>query len=312
MGLEHEKLAEDLAFNLGGTPYLDVPLGSIYLNKTIQRADVITIKPSYNRFCLSIYEVKHSRSDFLSDIRTDKWKGYLPHCHRFYFAVEKGVATKEDIPEPAGLIIRGDKGWKVVKSAKVQDITIPQDTMLSLLFMKERLSVKEKRIENQFYYSSKYGEDDYKERKKAFGKQVADILKHKKDFDLATEEYYREKSTLEYYSEQMKDILLKTTGTTGKWEFNLMIKQILFFFNSLNDLLNDIGNILPNSKTNEILELKETLNNILLSKNILSLNTLTKKEEIYYNDFMSKVEVIIKQAEEILNKNEYLEKEFRI
>ena len=135
---QHNELAENLA-DIKGTNYLDVPLGSVWLEKP-QRADVVEIKPSYTRFCVSIYEIKISRADFLSDIRSEKWKGYLEHCHRFYFAVPSGMVKKEEIPKEAGLIVRGETGWTTVKAANNRYGEIPYTTLLSLLFMRQRIN----------------------------------------------------------------------------------------------------------------------------------------------------------------------------
>ena len=118
-----------------------MPLASVFLNHNFMRADVVDIKPSYTRFCLSIYEVKENRSDFLSDIRAGKWKGYLPFCHRFYFATKKSVCKKDEIPDGVGLIQIGDKGWYSVKSAKCRDIDYTPETfqmLQSLLFYRQK------------------------------------------------------------------------------------------------------------------------------------------------------------------------------
>jgi len=113
----HNELAEDLA-NIKGTNFLDVPLGSVWLERP-QRADVVEVKPSYTRFCVSIYEIKVSRADFHSDIRTEKWKGYLEHCHRFYFTLPSGLVKKREVPEGAGLIVRGETGWSTLFRCQV-------------------------------------------------------------------------------------------------------------------------------------------------------------------------------------------------
>lgn len=194
----HDELAEDLAIAKGPTPFLNVPLGSIWLQQDRNRkasldilnsegaeayykaqknqkqphlADVIIIKPSYTRFCVSIFEIKISRSDFLSDIRSGKWMGYLKHCHRFYFAVAQGVAKKEDIPEEAGLIIRGPNGWQVQKGAPVIDNEIPQETLMSMLFVKQRETLRERnrdRVINAFHHNRQQND-----RARAIGKELA-------------------------------------------------------------------------------------------------------------------------------------------
>lgn len=143
----HNELLEDLAI-AKGAPYKNVNLGGAYgfickhaegtLKGGAYVADVLRVRPSYTRFCVDIYEVKVSRSDFLSDIRTGKWKNYLPHCHRFYFAIKSGIAKKEEIPKEAGLLIRGDKGWSTNKMAENRNITVPYDTLLSVIFYRQR------------------------------------------------------------------------------------------------------------------------------------------------------------------------------
>lgn len=169
---KHDELAEDLAVAKGGIPYLNVCLGSPWLNGRKQktpRADLVVCKPSYRRFCLAIFEIKVTRADFLSDIRTGKWRDYLPHCDRFYFAVCKGVLQKADIPEEAGLIVRGPKGWHTSKAAPVMDNEIPVDTMKSLIFAKQRRSVREKRLDDVENMAGRqsYSRKDYLGRLKA-------------------------------------------------------------------------------------------------------------------------------------------------
>jgi hypothetical protein len=167
---KHDDLADDLAIAKGGIPYLNVCLGSPWLNGRKQktpRADLVVCKPSYQRFCLSIYEIKVTRADFLSDIRSGKWRDYLPHCDRFYFAVCKGVLQKSDIPNDAGLVVRGNKGWSTIKSAPVFKNGIPIDTMKSLIFAKQRRSAREKRLDDVQNMKRNYSRRDYLGRLKA-------------------------------------------------------------------------------------------------------------------------------------------------
>lgn len=76
----------------------------ITLTRGGQRADVYGIAQTY-RLRVHIAEVKVSRSDLHGDIRRNKWTGYLDHCHALYFCVPQGLATKAEIPDPAGLIV---------------------------------------------------------------------------------------------------------------------------------------------------------------------------------------------------------------
>jgi hypothetical protein len=186
-------LAEDLA-NIKGTPFLDLPLGSVFL-MDCQRADVIEVKPSYTRFCVSIYEVKISRSDFMSDIRSGKWRGYLEHCHRFYFAVSQGVAQKCDVPPEAGLIVRGETGWSTVKAAPARDVIVPDYTLMSMIFMKERFAHSgqhRERLKQLLGYSHSHDH-----LLKSLGKKLGDALRN-------YDEYQTSKSNFEYWKEEIK------------------------------------------------------------------------------------------------------------
>lgn len=155
MKFTHRKLCEDLA-QTKGTKFFEVPLGSVWAgsvsgNSSTQIADVVTIKPSFTRFLVDIYECKVTRTDFLKDLKSEKWKGYLEHCNRFYFAVLSNVAKKEEIPEGIGLIVRGEKGWTTIKMAKKIDQQIPYDTMMSMLFKKQSQDNFERRSWITYY-----------------------------------------------------------------------------------------------------------------------------------------------------------------
>lgn len=63
--------------------------------------DGLAIRKSYTKPCITGYEIKVSRGDFLQD---NKWHLYLQYCNEFYFVVPAGLITKEEIPENVGLI----------------------------------------------------------------------------------------------------------------------------------------------------------------------------------------------------------------
>lgn len=149
MSKEHDDVAEDLALAKGGIPFLNVCLGPKWIGSgKTPRADLVVCSASYKGFVLSAFEVKISRSDFLRDLRSEKWRTYLPHCNRLYFAVLDEVCRKEDIPEEAGLLIRNNKGWYTAKKAPSLQSTVPYDTLKSLIFARQRRSAREKRIDD--------------------------------------------------------------------------------------------------------------------------------------------------------------------
>ncbi len=180
MSKAHDDIAEDLATAKGGIPFLNACLGSVWADGKTPRADLVVCRPTYKEFTLSIFEVKISRADFLSDIRSDKWRLYLPHCHRFYFAAKDGVCKKSDIPEEAGLMIRNNKGWYTAKAAPRLTPSVPQETLLSLVFARQRRSAREKRIDDILAMRRRgYDATDFMGGSKAarvHGKEVAKLL----------------------------------------------------------------------------------------------------------------------------------------
>jgi hypothetical protein len=167
----------DACFSLAeakATRYIEVPLGSVWLNRgSLGQADVITVKPSYNRFNLDIYEVKVTRSDFLQDIKRGKYKKYLPFCNRLYFAVLDGIAEKDEIPEGIGLIKYGEKGWYTVKAAKKREIEYMEQMLMALAFSNGRI-YQQRRIDLSRNY---YGVSTIqKSNLKGFGKKIKEMI----------------------------------------------------------------------------------------------------------------------------------------
>jgi hypothetical protein len=181
MKFTHRKLCEDLA-QTKGTKFIEVCLGA---SGNTQIADVISITPrQFKNFMLTIYECKVSRSDFLSDIKSEKYKGYLEYCNKFYFATLPGIVKIEEIPKGIGLMTRDEsKGWIISKNAKKNDIEIPRDILLSLLFKKlsqddfeRRQHVLHYATENNFYFNSK------EKFKKILSPKVRKALKFYEDY----------------------------------------------------------------------------------------------------------------------------------
>jgi len=88
---------------------------------------------------LIVAEVKSSIPDFKSD---HKWTEYLPHCDRFFFAVNKDFPT-ELIPQDVGLIIADGYGGTVMRESPTLKLAPARRKSLTLKFARvaaERLS----------------------------------------------------------------------------------------------------------------------------------------------------------------------------
>lgn len=88
----------------------------------VSRPDVFTVDKTLNEDNMkpTTYEIKHSRADFLSDMKKpDKWKSYLEVSEKLYYVCPEGVIKKEDLPKECGLIYQlADKSFKTIKNAK--------------------------------------------------------------------------------------------------------------------------------------------------------------------------------------------------
>lgn len=84
--------------------------------------DVLTLQPSWTRPNPTVYEVKVRRGDFMGDTQGGKYEQYLPHSRRLYFATPRGLVEKKEVPVGMGLIVRGPKGWYVVKAPRCREV----------------------------------------------------------------------------------------------------------------------------------------------------------------------------------------------
>lgn len=147
----HNDLLDNLAIAKGGVIYKNINCGSPWESTSVPVADLLIIRPSYSRFCIDIYEVKYSRADFLSDINTGKWEKYLPFCHRFYFAVLRGICDLKEIPESAGLLtFKKELGWRCHRGAMLRHIKPSLMFLQSLLFYRQKRNSRRKSIANDF------------------------------------------------------------------------------------------------------------------------------------------------------------------
>lgn len=130
--------------------------------------DGLAIRKSYTGPCITGYEIKVSRGDFLQDA---KWHLYLQYCNEFYFVVPAGLIAKEELPDNVGLIYYyQDTGYlKKKKKALFRKIEEPVGVYKYIIFSRleqDRLPFYESRAE----YAHDYLED--KANKKRIGKEL--------------------------------------------------------------------------------------------------------------------------------------------
>lgn len=136
--------------------------------------DGLAITKSYTRPCITGYEIKVSRGDFLQD---NKWHLYLQYCNEFYFVVPKGLIKKDELPDSVGLIYYYPETsfLKKKKKALWRDIEEPVGMYKYIIFSRleqDRIPFYESRAE----YAKDYLKD--KSEKRKLGKMFGNKLTH--------------------------------------------------------------------------------------------------------------------------------------
>lgn len=105
---------------------------TIGMGARLRILDAVAIKKSYTAPCITGYEIKISRGDFLRD---DKWQEYMPLCHRFLFACPAGLLKPNEMPEGVGLIEVTEKGMtKITRRPLHRNIELPVLMFLYLVY----------------------------------------------------------------------------------------------------------------------------------------------------------------------------------
>lgn len=107
----------------------------------VSRPDVFSIERTLTieKMKPTAYEIKHSRADFLSDMKKpSKWKSYLEMAERLYYVCPDGLIKKEEVPAECGLIYQIDKNkFNQVKNAKKGNGKPTVELMMKLLLKDE-------------------------------------------------------------------------------------------------------------------------------------------------------------------------------
>ena len=69
-----------------------------------QRLDAWALRNTWSPVTAEGYEIKVTRSDFLSDMRTGKWRTYLEACHRLWFVTPARLVDPKEVPKECGLL----------------------------------------------------------------------------------------------------------------------------------------------------------------------------------------------------------------
>ena len=177
---------------------------------------------SYTGPCITGYEIKVSRGDFLQD---SKWHLYLQYCNEFYFVVPAGLIDKGELPDNVGLIYYYPKTGTLKKRKKAlwRDIEEPVGVYKYIIFSRldqDRTPFYESRAE----YAKDYLKDKSEKRKlgKQFGsKMVNDLIEAQ--VRLAVLQKTEEKIKL---LDQLKEVMKKHDVGLYCWKDDELVKEL--------------------------------------------------------------------------------------
>jgi hypothetical protein len=209
--------AKDICFE-------EVKCGSHVMNGGVPRIDFIAVAKSWANLCITGYEVKVDRSDFLRDA---KWDSYLPYVHRFYFACPKGLIQPTEVPDPAGLVWCTEKGARVMKATAHNPVSVSWELLYYLVLWRsdEERAWRSRRERSAELLS------EWLEKKKGFeslGYRVGERIREKiEDLARREREILKREQAVEQATKQ-REQLEELAGACGVdiWSFEYMLRDL--------------------------------------------------------------------------------------
>lgn len=211
--------------------------------------DGLAITKSYTQPCITGYEIKVSRSDFLQD---DKWHLYLQYCNKFYFVVPAGLIKKEELPDDVGLIYYYPESGTLrsKKKALYRDIEEPVGVYKYIIYSRldqERIPFYESRAE----YAADYLAD--KAYKKMIGEELGSkITKELQEANERLEQLQRAEESMKLL-EQIRKVMYE--HGIAKWTYRQ------------EDIIKELDEALRSKCPKEIGEIRINLESVLKKLN---------------------------------------------
>jgi len=133
MKVKAHQILKQISKRHDGEPFFtEVKSGRTFGNDNLLILDAIGFKKSWANQCITGYEIKVDRNDF---VRDEKWVGYKAYCNKFYFACPSGLIDKNEISPDVGLIYYNPEKDSIYtrKQALFRDIDVPKDMLLYLI-----------------------------------------------------------------------------------------------------------------------------------------------------------------------------------
>ncbi|WP_165859332.1 MmcB family DNA repair protein [Desulfofundulus salinus] len=189
--------------------------------------DAVAVKKSWKKPCITGYEIKTSRQDFLRD---NKWPYYLKYCHRLYFACPAGLIAPEEVPEDVGLIYYNPEKDCIhtKRAAAFRDIEIPWKMLYYMLICRSK-SDRHPFFSSQREYLEAWVQD--KAERKELGwrvrnkmtEKIEELTKRVRDLEF---ELSLQKREIEVFK-RVKDILARYDVNIYNGEIERSLENVL-------------------------------------------------------------------------------------
>jgi hypothetical protein len=204
-----------------GEPFFtEVKNGPTHYSNNLLKLDGLAFKKSWAHSCITGYEIKVDRNDFLRD---DKWPGYKNYCNKFLFACPSGLISKDEVSKDVGLIYYNPEKDTIFtkKQALFREIEIPQEMLLYLIMARWCEGMKDP---YPFFNSRKeYFEEWLKEKevKKELGYKVknrmSEIIKALQDENKKLKDENSTNNTYKRQTERIKKIMANAGLRVSYW-----------------------------------------------------------------------------------------------
>lgn len=193
------------------------------------RLDALVMNRSWTNACVTGYEIKVSRSDFLND---KKWPGYLGYCNQFTFVCPSSLIQPEEVGPECGLMWASKTGNRLYTKKKAPYRTVPNGNLESVFryILMCRANIRP----SQFVSLSQRSDEDYwrawmedKEQKANFGHYVSKRIREIVERDI--DKVQRENDRLGKENELFADIqqAMVDLGLVGKWDPVRKLKEMV-------------------------------------------------------------------------------------
>ncbi len=203
----------------------EVKNGPSWSGNNLLILDALAIKKSWSKPCITGYEIKVDRGDFLRD---QKYVHYLQYCHKFSFVCPKGLIKPDELDPAIGLIWYNPEtgGLHSRRAAVYRPMEQLPETLLMYIIMSRLESDRHPFFSDKREFFEEWLQDK-RDRRELGWKVQNKLMTQIKDAEKRAREAEAKADGLEHKANKYEKLieLLRTAGvnTHGwRWEEDLI------------------------------------------------------------------------------------------